>query len=178
MRLGCGWPALSRAQDEAGATLDFDGLAESSTGVERLAVLRMDVDSLGEIFRSGLGGDASLSRITALSRNLSYFFGGHLSHLLNNARWRDQAQIIYSGGDDLFIVAAWSAAPRLAREIRALFARFVGGNPAWGLSGGIAVVRPRHPVASAAELAGDEERRAKQYIGSAGGRTQGRDPFP
>ncbi len=163
---------LSRAQDEAGATLDFDGLAESSTGVERLAVLRMDVDSLGEIFRSGLGGDASLSRITALSRNLSYFFGGRLSHLLNNARWRDQAQIIYSGGDDLFIVAAWSAAPRLAREIRALFARFVGGNPAWGLSGGIAVVRPRHPVASAAELAGDEERRAKQYIGSAGGRTK------
>jgi hypothetical protein len=80
--------------------------------------------------------------------------------------------MIYSGGDDLFVVAAWSAAPHLAREIRALVARFVGGNPAWGLSGGVAVVRPRHPVASAAELAGEEEHRAKQYAGRVGGRTK------
>ena len=160
----------SRAQDEAGTTLDFDGLAESSTGVERLAVLRMDVDSMGEILRSGLGDNASMSRITALSRTLSYFFGGYLSHLLGEPRWRGQAQMIYSGGDDLFIVAAWSAAPDLAREIRERFARFVGGNPAWGLSAGITVVRPRHPVAAAAELAGEEEHRAKQYAGRADGR--------
>ena len=75
--------------------------------------------------------------------------------------------MIYSGGDDLFIVAAWSAAPHLAREIRERFARFVGGNPAWGLWAGITVVRPRHPVAAAAELAGEEEHRAKQYAGRA-----------
>ena len=168
--LGMWLAGVSRARDEAGTTLDFDGLAESSTGVRRLAVLRMDVDSLGEIFRTGLGDDASLSRITALSRTLSYFFGGHLSLLLSDPRWCDQAQMIYSGGDDLFIVAAWSAAPHLARAIRERFARFVGGNPAWGLSGGITVVRPRHPVAAAAELAGEEEHRAKQYAGRAGGR--------
>jgi CRISPR-associated protein Csm1 len=163
---------LSRAHDETGASLDFDGLAQSSTGVKRLAVLRMDVDSLGEIFRSGLGRNPTLSRITALSRNLSYFFGGHLSHLLSAPQWHGQAQVIYSGGDDLFVVAAWSTAPQLAREIRVRFGRLVAGNSAWGLSGGVAVVRPRHPIASAAELAGEEEHRAKQYAGRSGGRTK------
>jgi hypothetical protein len=113
-----------------------------------------------------------LPRLTSLSRTLSYFFGGHLSGLLSAPQWRGKAQIIYSGGDDLFIVAAWSAAPHLAREIRERFARLVGGNPAWGLSGAVAVVRPRSPVAAAAEAAGREEHRAKQYAGRAGGRTK------
>lgn len=158
---------LTRAHDEAGTTLDFDGLAQASAGVARLAMLRMDVDSLGEIFRSGFGDATSLSRITALSHNLSYFFGGYLPHLLSTEPWRGNAQMIYAGGDDLFIVAAWSAAPHLAREIRERFARFVGGNPNWGLSGGIAVVRPRYPVAAAAELAREEEHRAKRYSGRA-----------
>jgi CRISPR-associated protein Csm1 len=162
---------LGRAQDDAGATIDFDGLAETSEGIERLGILRMDVDSLGEIFRSGLTSqEATFSRITNLSKNLSYFFGGYLSDLVSRSPWRDKAQIIYSGGDDLFIVTAWSTAPYLAREIRECFSRLTCGNPLWGISAGIAVVRPRFPVAAAADLAGEEERRAKQYKGRANGK--------
>jgi len=161
----------NRARDEVGAALDFDGLAEASEGIERLGVLRMDVDDLGEILRSGFPDEeASFSRITNLSRSLSYFFGGHLSSLASASQWRDRAQIIYSGGDDLFIVGAWSAMPELAREIRQRFERFVCGNPRWGLSGGIAVVRVRTPVAGAADVAGEAESRAKQYHGRADGR--------
>jgi len=129
----------------------------------------MDVDSLGEIFRSGLSAEeATFSRITNLSKSLSYFFGGCVSYLVNSPQWRDKAQIIYSGGDDLFIVSAWSAAPSLAREIRECFSRFTCGNPVWGISAGIAVVQPRLPVAAAAGLAGEEERRAKEYKGRPG----------
>jgi len=131
----------------------------------------MDVDSLGEIFRSGLRSEeATFSRITNLSKSLSYFLGGYLSHLVNSPQWRDKAQIIYSGGDDLFIVTAWSAAPNLAREIRERFSLFTCENPAWGISAGIAVVQPRSPVAAAAGLAGEEERRAKDYKGRANGK--------
>jgi CRISPR-associated protein Csm1 len=163
----------NRARDEEGAALDFDGIASASEGIERLGVLRMDVDDLGEILRTGLpSGEASFSRITNLSRGLSYFFGGHLSTVLNTPQWQGKAQIIYSGGDDLFIVGAWSAIPLLAREIRNRFARFVCGNPVWGLSGGIAVVRPRTPIAGAADISGDEERRAKQYQGRTDGRSK------
>jgi CRISPR-associated protein Csm1 len=164
---------INRARDEEGAALDFDGLARASEGVERLGVLRMDVDDLGEVLRTGLPEEeASFSRITNLSRSLSYFFGGHLSVVLSTPQWQGKAQIIYSGGDDLFIVGAWSSIPHLAREIRNRFERFVCGNERWGLSGGIAVVRTRTPVAATADVSGEKEQRAKHYKGRADGKSK------
>lgn len=153
----------SQAVTDAGASLDFEELASGGEGVKRLGILRLDVDSLGEIFRAGFPDtERTLSRITNLSRSLSYFFGGHVSHLVAT-RWSDRAQVIYSGGDDVFVVGAWSAMPQIAREIRSALRDYTAANPVWGLSGGIAIVRAGHPVAAAAERAGELESTAKAF---------------
>ncbi len=154
---------LNRATEE-GEPLDFDGLARRAQGIKRLGILRMDVDSLGGIFQSGLPpGEATLSRMGHLSRGLLYFFGGYVSHLLRQEEWRSRVQLIYSGGDDLFAVGSWDAMPKLGAELRRQFGRFVGNDAKWGLSGGIEIVEARFPISVAAEFAREAEQRAKDF---------------
>jgi len=50
---------------------DLTELAEASKGAPYYGALRMDVDSLGRLFREGLGGMLSLSRLMTLSRSLA-----------------------------------------------------------------------------------------------------------
>jgi CRISPR-associated protein Csm1 len=154
---------LNRAVGADGEPLDFDELAANSEGIKRLGILRMDVDSLGNIFRNGLGKRASLPGIAALSRHLTYFFGGYLANMLDRPEYQTKLQIIYSGGDDIFIVGAWSEMPLIARKIRDEFTRFTAGNPHWGISAGIEIAQPAFPIAAGAELAGKAEERAKRY---------------
>jgi CRISPR-associated protein Csm1 len=154
---------LNRAVDKNGEPLDFDELAKHSDGINRLGILRMDVDSLGRTFREGFSERASLARIAALSRHLSYFFGGYLSSLLSRDEYAEKLQIIYSGGDDVFIVGAWSEIPLIAERIRRDFGRFTGGNPAWGISAGIDIMPASFPIAAAAIKAGQAEEQAKGY---------------
>jgi CRISPR-associated protein Csm1 len=166
---GTFFAGLNRAQDEEGATIDFDGLAKRSEGVERLGVLRMDVDSLGEVLSMGLPeNEATVSRITNLSHSLVYFFGGYISTLIER-EFSGKTQLIYSGGDDLFAVGAWSEVPRLARRVRQEFGRFSGDNPALTISCGIAVIHPKFPIAAAAEAAHENLEAAKKHVRHLGG---------
>lgn len=63
-------------RDAQGNIAEFSDLADASTGVKWLGVLRMDVDSLGEVFQSGLGSYATISRVSTLSESLRLFFEG------------------------------------------------------------------------------------------------------
>ncbi len=164
----CGFRLLGRWDvAKPSGDWEFDDFAEGAQGVGRLGVLRLDVDNLGEIFVRGLhfpsaGGRtqevASLSRVATLSRQLAAFFAGHLPRLLAEF---PRTQIIYSGGDDVFLLGSWDELPDVAWAIRREFSRYCGGNPAFTLSGGLALVGGRYPISRAAELAGDEERAAK-----------------
>jgi CRISPR-associated protein Csm1 len=157
------WPAgLNRALGENGEPLDFDELAKNSDGIRRLGILRMDVDNLGTIFQKGLGEHQTIAHLATLSRHLTYFFGGYLSTLLKSADYEHHAQIVYSGGDDLFIVGAWSTIPYLALDIRGKLRQFAGEkNSAVTISGGIELTLPRLPVTVAAEQAAEAEDEAK-----------------
>lgn len=125
---------------------------------KRLAVLRMDVDGLGTIFREGL---PSLAAYSTLSRNLDWFFKGYLNTLWK--KYDENTQIIYSGGDDLFIVGRWNELIDFAKDIKEALKEFVCGNERISISGGIALVTPKFPVIKAAEYAGDNEQKAKDY---------------
>ena len=146
---------------------DFEDFSEQAVGINRLGVLRMDVDNLGEIFIRGLrfpgvtGAEqemGSLWRVATLSRQLNWFFAGHLSQLLKPF---ERVQIIYAGGDDLFLIGSWDELPQVADTIRQRFRDYCAGNPNFTLSGGIAVVRGKYPISRAAELAGEAEAAAK-----------------
>lgn len=143
---------------------EFDDFADSAQGISRMGVLRMDVDNLGEIFIRGLsfGIDeknmGSLSRVATVSRQLHLFFAGYLHRILEAF---PQSQIIYAGGDDVFIIGSWHELPLVAQTISAEFRKYCADNPCFTLSGGISIVGGRYPISRAAELAGEAEEQAK-----------------
>lgn len=135
----------------------------ANENLSRLGVLRMDVDNLGNIFQQGIPAhQATLSRFAALSRSFDFFFSGYL-----NTIWRetapDRSFIVYSGGDDVFIVGSWDATIQLAQRIRNDFRKYTCGNPSFSLSGGIAIVQPKFPIMKGAEESEQEEQRAKSH---------------
>ncbi len=70
-------------------------------------------------------------------------------------------QIVYAGGDDLFIIGEWQVLPDVALWIREEFRRFTGN--ALTLSAGISLFPAKYPIYKAAEAAGEAEERAKQF---------------
>jgi len=151
------------ARDEI---LTFDELAENAQGIKRWGVLRMDVDNLGKLFQRGLGDTASISRIASLSFGLRLFFEGWLPRAADEDKeLENNLYIQYAGGDDLFVVGAWDALPRFARQVRESFREFTGHNPAFGISGGIVIVESKFPLYQAAQLAEDAEHKAKHSRG-------------
>lgn len=151
---------------ENGDPLTFDQLANfNQRGSKKLGILRMDVDNLGAIFISGLGKERkTFSRYSTLSRNLDYFFKGYLNSIWKN-RFSTSTNIIYSGGDDLFIVGYWSDVIQFAEQIHQDFSRWVCFNPKLTISGGVALTGGKFPITKGAEFAADAEKKAKEHSG-------------
>lgn len=140
---------------------DYDALADASEGVKWLGVLRMDVDDLGNIFKTELGNHATISRLASLSGELCYFFEGYIAHLCRQYNKKQSIlELLYAGGDDLFIVGGWSALPEIARDIRNEFRKFATGDHVT-LSGGIAIENRKFPLYQFATLGGAAEKSAK-----------------
>jgi CRISPR-associated protein Csm1 len=162
---GCRFVGIWNRNKESG-DWDFERFAEDADGIKRMGVLRMDVDNLGRIFVNGLQfmeaegtrEMGSLSRVATLSRQLNLFFAGYLNTLVASF---SRTQIIYAGGDDLFIIGAWNELPAVAESIQHEFSMYACNNPSFSLSGGMILVPGKYPIARSAELAGEEESRAK-----------------
>ena len=98
-------------------------------GVKRLAVCRADVDNLGKAFISGFEQDSdneeeryrfvTLSRTATFSRLMSVFFRYYINLLLSQNRYR--LNIVYSGGDDVFLIGNWSDVINVAVGLRNAF---------------------------------------------------------
>ena len=153
---------------------EFEIIAQRSKGIARLGVLRMDVDNLGKLFSEGLrnyqlgnekeaGRFHSMGRITTLSGQMALFFSGMIpSYIENNDQCQDRVAVVYSGGDDLFLLGAWDALPEVALAIRNQFKAFTCHNPAFSISGGMVMTGGRFPIYKSAEMAGEAEHAAKQ----------------
>lgn len=135
-----------------------------SEGVDRWAVLRMDVDRLGALFRDGIP-DASLSRVVGVSGMLRLFFEGYVPRLADalNSQEHPSVYLMYAGGDDLFVVGGWSHLPGLAWQIREALRKFAAGNKKLTISAGISLaLSERYPIYQAAQDAGEAEEMAKR----------------
>lgn len=130
---------------------------------KRIGVLRMDVDNLGERFLSGIeASKRTFSNLSTLSGQLDLFFKGYLNKIWKD-QYQDDTMILYSGGDDLFIVGRWDRTIQFARDIRNAFSTWTADNPMLSLSGGIVIVSPKFPIAQSALLAAKAEKKAKNY---------------
>lgn len=157
---------------------EFDALLSSADlAFKRLGVLRMDVDNLGVVFQKGFMHEdhkASFARVVQLSTMLDFFFCGYLNKL-KNLKWdkyegvgkeagellENLIQIVYSGGDDIFVVGRWDVLPDVAHWINAEFTKYTNKNPSLTISAGISLFTAGYPLFKAAEEAGDAEHKAK-----------------
>lgn len=150
----------NKYQDET-----FDELAEGDR-FSRLGVLRMDVDNLGTIFNERMETTYGLNlvRYAAVSRSLDWFFKGYLNTLQQQDKelW-ENTRLIYSGGDDLFIVGRWRETLLFAERIREEFKKWTCNNPNLNISGGISIVPGKFPIIQAAKMAERAEKQAKRY---------------
>lgn len=132
--------------------LALDATEDGGTlGRPMLALLKGDVDRLGQIFTFGLGERWSVARTAQLSRLIDGYFTLRLPDLLE--REFPDSYTVYAGGDDFTLVLPWRQGFELARRLAADFRAFAGVNPDLTFSLGIALFDPDTPISIAAREA-------------------------
>lgn len=167
-----------------GKTADFNELLKNNKGINRLAVLRCDVDNLGQTFVNGLSDEYStISRTTSLSRQLSLFFKFYINNIckskisgeadeeMRNFSLDDgdvtlekNISIVYSGGDDVFVVGAWLDVLNFAFDLRECFKKYTCNKLSF--SAGIGFFSAGYPISQMAFQTGELEDIAKKYDNS------------
>lgn len=151
-----------------GSIIPFNYLARfagARTGAEKLGVLKLDVDNLGD----ALNKMHSAGALRQLSIGLQWFFEQYLlEELIANrsfswhaptteektpptAAFKDNLYVIYAGGDDTFIVGAWDAVFEFAHLLHSEWKTFAGDKLT--ISAGLLLVDSHFPVVRFAELA-------------------------
>ncbi|MBO6189999.1 MAG: hypothetical protein J6N92_04220 [Alloprevotella sp.] len=124
-----------------------------------LGILRMDVDGLGKRFADP--GFESISAYKQFSERLTNFFEEELK-AIQQKEFKEHVCLIYAGGDDVFAVGRWDKvidfAERIHTEVKTRFA-----EDGLSISGGVVIVKPKYPIAKAAEKAGEAEEAAKHF---------------
>ena len=159
------------------ASSSMEELAGSNEGIRRIGVCRMDVDDLGQAFVCGFEQSGkitpaavqhyvTISRTAAFSRQLSLFFKLYINPLLSGeygGRPPLNVAVVYSGGDDIFLVGAWSDAMKAARRIRSALQEYSCNSLT--ISGGVGVFDAHHPIRLAAQETAQLEDEAKARPG-------------
>lgn len=156
----------------------FEELAKKSEGINRIAVFRADVDNLGDAFVNGFASEKygekymTISRTATFSRKMSIFFKYHINYILENGefyiadkkeeeRGKRNATIVYSGGDDVFVVGSWDDVVGFAVDLQKSLKEF--SQDTLTISGGIGIYPAKYPINNMARLTGELEECSKKY---------------
>ena len=156
----------------------FEELAKKSEGINRIAVFRADVDNLGDAFVNGFVSEKygekymTISRTATFSRKMSMFFKYHINYILENGefyiadkkeeeRGKRNATIVYSGGDDVFVVGSWDDVVGFAVDLQKSLKEF--SQDTLTISGGIGIYPAKYPINNMARLTGELEDCSKKY---------------
>ncbi len=153
---------------------ELEDMALQGFGMNRIGVLKMDVDNLGTIFSQSVPeNERTLSRMASLSRNMSLFFKYHINGILgmdegyplpfllwDRRNIRRNLTIVYSGGDDLFLIGHWLDIMESSFDINAALRRFTA-NPFITVSGGMILGDSHDPIYHLAQQAHTAEKAAK-----------------
>ena len=154
----------------------FDELIEDTKGIKRLGVLRCDVDNLGQAFISGFKDYSDIFRTSVLSRHLSLFFKYYINFICEGDIQFDNKKIfgdkyfnkekhvviVYSGGDDVFLVGYWLDVINFAFDLREAFRRYTDDKLTF--SAGIGFFHSSYPISKMASQTGELEDLAKNHI--------------
>lgn len=158
--------ANNRAKDGE-EILSFNDIAERSQGRKALGVLKADVDMLGFLFADGLRkGDrhyGTISRVSTMSHMLEMFFSGYVNALLIKSF--PSAYCVFSGGDDLFLIAPWNELPKLSLFLQKKFTETTTANPHVTMSAAICIFPAKTHIALMAEES-EQKLKAVKNIGN------------
>lgn len=146
-------------------------LSECSEGINRLAVLRADIDNLGQAFVSGFDDRrVNILRTSEFSSKLSLFFKHDINAIMRNPKFMSEnpeqgrnAVIIYSGGDDVFAVGSWNDIIGFAVDLNEALKKFSIGTLT--ISAGIGIYPADYPIYEMAAETGRLEERSKNNPG-------------
>ena len=147
--------------------IDFDAFGDFAahrTGTNKIAILKLDVDNLGQKFGNQEGED----KAKQLSQSFSDFFDRELYTIYKNdcfclsgqpEKFEANIYPIFAGGDDCFIIGAWDAVLCFAETLQRIFEDNFKGEHT--VSSGIVIISPTLPVKSFSEMAEDALVKAK-----------------
>lgn len=142
----------------------FGQIAEESMGMDKLAVLKADVDILGFLFSQGLRTKdkhfGTISRVNTMSRMLEIFFSGYIEKLLESEAYNN-VYSVFSGGDDLFLIGPWDIILELTADIQKKFQVFAAENESVTMSAAVSVFNSNEHIAFMAEYSEQQLKRAK-----------------
>lgn len=156
---------------EAGDVKSFyhiavEGLIKEKDGFygrKHLAILKADIDNLGQIFVNGFKEDSTdsstISRIVSLSRMTDFFFTTLLKKLIRENY--PNIYTVFAGGDDLFLIGHYTDIINLQSDIMDAFSDFTK-NEDLHLSYAIRLTSTNVPIVQMAEFAEEDLDMAKK----------------
>jgi len=154
----------------------LENLVKDGVGIKRLGVLRGDIDNLGKAFVGGFEKNKqTLSKSAAFSRKLTQFFKYDINNILRNPIYKipfsdgedentdRKIAIIYSGGDDVFVVGAWKDIIEFGVDLYNNLKEYTQGTLT--VSAGLGIYMPKYPISYMAEKTGELEDCSKKLDG-------------
>ncbi len=139
-------------------------------GSDKLGVLKLDVDNLGNLFKSL----KSIEQIKKVSLCISWFFSDHLVYLLNtdyektNLKYNNYIYSVFAGGDDCFLIGTWDVLLEFAILLKKEFDNFKPASAGISISASYLTSSSSFPVIRLADMAEEFLKEAKYARNSEG----------
>jgi CRISPR-associated protein Csm1 len=154
-----------------------DGLRTHETGnedesiytISRIATLSRMLDLFFSGYLNKIAEEITKDYLDSLTKEIENL-DNKLKNIVNNIKEiKEKGEsfinsliyIVYSGGDDLFIIAPYNLALEFAKKVREEFTEFTAKNPEFGLSGGLLIANHNLPINLVAKYAEQLEDKAK-----------------
>jgi len=132
---------------EAGEIVDFEYLAKKSRGDNAIAVIKADVDNMGNFIKNS---DVTQSFINfdTFSKGINNFFSLYVPRKMKEKF--ENSYTVFAGGDDLLIVGSYDQMIELAVFVRQEFMKFIKTKDL-SISFGIILAKPSTPISFLAQ---------------------------
>ncbi|MCK9162438.1 MAG: hypothetical protein M0O97_06680 [Arcobacteraceae bacterium] len=130
------------ARDNENRILEFEVLSKNSLGVNAIAVLKADVDNMGNFLKNS-DVTNSFENFELFSKTMDSFFSLHIPRIMQE-KFKN-SYTVFAGGDDLFLLGSWNTILEFARFIEKEFKSFIK-NKDLTISFGISLAKASTPI--------------------------------
>lgn len=131
----------------AGEIVDFEDLAKKSRGDNAIAVIKADVDNMGNFIKHS-DVTQSFANFDTFSKGVNNFFSLYVPRKMKEKF--ENSYTVFAGGDDLLIVGSYDQMIELALFVRQEFMKFIKTKDL-SISFGIILAKPSTPISFLAQ---------------------------